>query len=215
MALASNAARSRRPMMAVSDISGSVAGESPAERCCGQPDIDDVDGDRSGHQRLEVLHRMGEVGQAGAGIVIGQLMQLPFPLDAFGDVGLVADVMGEPPGVIAHRGDMQLVPEGPAVASIVPHHGANVLPLGERGTHRGDHVRFRVGALQESAVAAEDLVRRITGQLDKRRVDVDERVVVGKAVGDGDAQTGVIDRVDQGGDRKVRGQRRPLRQRVA
>ena len=59
-----------------------------------------VDGGGTGGQRLEVLHRVGQVGQARPGVVI-ELIQLPFPLAPFGDVDLVTDEMSEPTAGVA------------------------------------------------------------------------------------------------------------------
>ena len=104
----------------------------------------------AGHRRREVE--------------VGQLPELLLALDAVRDVRLITDVVGEPTGLVADRRQVQLVPERAAVPPVVQQHGAHLFAASERRAHRGDIGPVGVRALQESAVAADDVLCGVTGQ---------------------------------------------------
>ena len=68
-----------------------------------------------------------------------------------------------------------------------------------RAARRSSSIARRVGvaALQEAAVAAQDLVRRVAGDLQERLVDVDDRVVLEPRVGEDEAGAGQVERLAQ------------------
>jgi hypothetical protein len=51
------------------------------------------------HRLLQAVVQQTAVGQAGQGVEVGQLVELRLAVLQFLDVGITADVMGDPAGI--------------------------------------------------------------------------------------------------------------------
>jgi hypothetical protein len=102
---------------------------------------------------------------------------------AAGHVKLAGELIGELAILVVHRADEQRVPERRAVALVVEQFGRHRAAFQHRLADFGH--RFAVGhrALQETAVAAEDLAFLIAGEVKKRLVGEHDRIVVLVGVG--------------------------------
>ena len=93
------------------------------------------------------------------------------------NVGLNADEVGDAAGGVAEGADRQGVPERRAVLLIVDEDDAAPGPATNRLANRVEFRRRRVRPLEEAAVAADDFLVRVAGQLLEPAVAVDDRVV--------------------------------------
>src|SRR5664279_4435975 len=105
----------------------------------------------------------------------------------FGDIDPISDVLGELSGVVAHSGKMHLIPERPAVPAVVAQDRSDLMTERYRHSYLGHLARLRLRALQESTIAAEDLLRGIASQLAECGVGIDQRLICASAVGNRDA----------------------------
>jgi hypothetical protein len=95
--------------------------------------------------------------------------------------------VGDLAELVAHRRDREPVPEGGAVPPVVQDLDDALALLGDGGADLGDRCRIGVGALQEPAVPAERLGRRVPRDALEPLVDVDEGPIGQPGIGDGDA----------------------------
>jgi hypothetical protein len=95
--------------------------------------------------------------------------------------------VGDLAALVAHRRDREPVPEGGAVPPVVQDLDDALALLGEGGADLGDRGRIGAGALQEPAVPAERLGRRVPRDALEPLVDVDEGPIGQPGIGDGDA----------------------------
>ena len=97
------------------------------------------------------------------------------PLDR--DVDLAGEEIGELSRGVPDRRHQQPVPEGLARLAIVENVEPDGLPVLHGGADLRHGLRVGLGALQETAVPADDLLARIAGEPAERVVDEDDRVV--------------------------------------
>ena len=117
----------------------------------------------------------------------GPLLLDPHPL---GHVGLHADEGHQAPVAVEHRRDGQLVPEGGAVLAVVQQRRGDRLLLAQRLAELLHPGGVGGRALQEPAVAADDLLGAVAGDPGEGRVDPDQGVVGLAGVGDGEGDVG-------------------------
>ncbi|CUH37476.1 hypothetical protein JSE7799_01299 [Jannaschia seosinensis] len=135
----------------------------------------------------------------------------PFGGAALGHVQLGAEEQDPVARLVENGPDLERVVEAGAVLAVVHDlDGADFAVLDGRA-HGGNAFGRRLFALQKPAVAAKDLIRLVPGQVEKCRIDVDDRIVGGVRVGDADRQADMFEHpknaVAQGADAPV-GQRR-------
>jgi hypothetical protein len=135
---------------------------------------------RGGPGDVELVRDEREALDQAAVALLGDPQPLG-DLDLLGDVGERPDELHGPAAGVPDRRDRHAVGERRAVLADVVHDDDRRAPLLDRRPHGRDGVRLGVGALQEPAVAAEDVGRRVAGQALERGVDVQQRLVVADA----------------------------------
>ena len=98
-------------------------------------------------------------------------------------VQLAGEEIDELAMIVEHRRDEHCVPEGRSVALVVQDFQRDRLAPRHRVAQVGDRGAIGVCALQEPAVAADDLAFLITGQVQERLVGEDDGIVVLPRVG--------------------------------
>ena len=176
----------------------------PGQRAFGQRDLPHPDRRRFGCPLQPRLGRLlrGEAirrldGQAG--IRAGQRRDL-FALG--GDVLLAGKEMRQPARRIEHRRNRQPVPERSAVFAVVEDVALDRPTGADRGANLGDDGAVGVGALEQAAVAADKIRRRITAKGAETVVDVDQWIVGLARIGDRDR---CLRRGNDGAERIVTG----------
>jgi hypothetical protein len=101
--------------------------------------------------------------------------------------------VGDLAEIVAHRRDREPVPEGAAVPPVVQDLDDALALLGDGGADLGDGCRIGAGALQEPAVPAERLGRRIARDALEPLVDVDQGPIGQPGIGDGDTLGGDVE----------------------
>jgi hypothetical protein len=101
--------------------------------------------------------------------------------------------VGDFAALVAHRRDREPVPEGGPVPPVVQDLDDALALLGESGADLGDRRRIGAVTLQEPAVPAERLGRRVPRDALETLVDVDERPISQPGIGDGDALRGDVE----------------------
>ena len=104
------------------------------------------------------------------------LAQLLLQADARGDVGLGADEMRQPPRLVVDGRDAELVGESGPVPAVVGDRALEVATFGDRAPHLLRDRALGPGALQEAAVAAENVAGGVARETLEGRVDVDDRM---------------------------------------
>ena len=112
-----------------------------------------------------------------------------------GDVMLDADVIRHRPGIIAYRGQLQIVPERFTAASVIQNLDLDRIALIERPTDGADRFRIGLRSLQEPAIASERVVGLVTGHPVEPLVGVGDRFAWGRHVDDQDSVDGRFDGV--------------------
>ena len=120
-------------------------------------------------------HRIAR--QPGLGIVRRGVGQPRLGIALRGDVGEDADVVGDRTARVADRRNVELVPEQRAVLAHVAQQRAALLAGGQCPPDQRALGLVVLAALQESTVAADDLVRAVAGHTLERAVDEDDRLV--------------------------------------
>ncbi len=115
---------------------------------------------------------------------IAVALQAHQPLALQRHVELRGEVVGQLALVVEDRRDEEAVPERLARLLVVLEVDLDRDPALDRVAHPGDVVAVGLGTLQEAAVAAEDLVPGVAGELREGVVDEDDRFVGLVRVGD-------------------------------
>ncbi len=114
-----------------------------------------------------------------------------------GRVELTAEVVEHVAVGAQHRADVQLVDERGAVAPVVQKIESDVAAVAERIPDALHLRRVSVRSLEEAAVASDQLVGAVTGQLLEGAVDEDDRIVRLVRIGEDHRHPGLLDRRQQ------------------
>jgi hypothetical protein len=117
--------------------------------------------------------------------------RLQFPRPArVRHIDLGREIINDPPGVVAHGADVQLVPERGAVLSVIEQFDGEAATLGDGGPKLGDGLDRGVRPLQEAAVAPDDLGVEVTGEIQECLVGQHDGIVGLTGVRDDDGHSG-------------------------
>ena len=137
------------------------------------------------HEGQEVaLFLVGAIGVAAGGDC------LALGLHARRHVMLDAHEGDQPTGAVEYRGHAQFIDEAAAILAVVGQLNADRLALHDGAAKGVDALLLGAHALQEAAVAAEDFMRFVAGDLLEGRVDEDQRAVGQVGVSDDNAGGG-------------------------
>ena len=112
----------------------------------------------------------------------------------FRDVDLGGEDVEKAPLVVVNRAKAQLIPEGGAVLAVVEDFDLEIFFLTQRfadGVYGGGRCAL---ALQEAAILADRLVRRIAGQLEERLIGEHDRIIGSPGIGHHHRHPGPLDR---------------------
>ena len=121
------------------------------------------------------------------------------PLTFHRHVDLARKKIGDVAAFVEDWRDQQPVPEHLAATPIVAQVDLDRTPRVDRRPHPGDLRRIGRGPLQEAAITADELARRIAGQTAEAVVDEDDRIVGQARIGDAHRHPGCAN----GGDERV------------
>mmetsp|Transcript_6625 Transcript_6625/g.20142 ORF Transcript_6625/g.20142 Transcript_6625/m.20142 type:complete len:415 (-) Transcript_6625:14-1258(-) len=109
------------------------------------------------------------------------------------DLALDADEVDDLAVGVAEGGDKELVPEGRAVGLVVEEADGGVDAVGDALADDVDHLGIGPGPLEEAAVAADDLLDPVAGEVEEALRGVDDGVVGEGGVGDGEVALGGLE----------------------
>ena len=105
---------------------------------------------------IELSHEEAAIGEARKRVVVGEMLQLIFRLDALRNVVLDADEVSDVAVVVADGGEIELVPEEGSVFAEVTQDDAGILAFAEGLANFGQGGLIGIGALQKPAVTSAD-----------------------------------------------------------
>jgi hypothetical protein len=141
----------------------------------------------------ELGHEESAVGEAGEGVVVGEMLKLVGGLNLAGHIILDANEVGDSSCVIANGGEVKLIPEERSILAVVAQNDAGVGAFREGPANLGNGGLVSIGALEESAISSADFGGGVAGHALEGGVDVGEGKVGIVGVGDGDAVTDGIE----------------------
>ena len=100
------------------------------------------------------------------------------------DLTLDTHKVGDTAVGIAQGGNEELVPKGRSVDTVVEQADRHVVSLFNGLADAFDRLGVRLGSLQETAVTSQDLVQRVTGQVEETLTGIDNRIVGQGRIGD-------------------------------
>jgi hypothetical protein len=125
-----------------------------------------------------------------------RLLQRFFGFLALRDIALVAEKVGDLPGVVANGADVQQVPEAAAVLAVIEQLRGHFARFAQSLGDFPHGLRAGVLALQEAAVASQHFFARIAGHAQEGVVGVEDGLL-GRGIGDDDAHAAGIDALGQ------------------
>lgn len=99
---------------------------------------------------------------------------------------------------VAEGRNEELIPEGGPVDTVVEQTDGHVVALLDGLADAFDVLGIRLGALQEAAIAAQNLVERVSRQVEETLRSVDDRIVRKAGVGDDKVLLGRLEGLDEG-----------------
>jgi hypothetical protein len=144
---------------------------------------------------LRIARRQPDDGDQDGEQIVGpvpQFLRYALVLDnrlargeQFGDVPLRTEQIRQIAILVVDRADMDRVPERRSVLAVVEDIDDRIFPAPHRFGELCDSRGLGAAPLQEAAIAADNLVAVIAGQIDKGLVAIDQRAIVLMRIGDG------------------------------
>jgi len=151
---------------------------------------------RTAEARIARPRSLGEIG-VGGGLLFFLLLRNGGRVFVR-NLALDPHEVGDVAAGIAEGGNEELIPEGCTIDAVVEQADGHVVAGFDRLADALGCLGIRFWTLQEATIAAEDLIQRVAGEVEKSLTGIDDRVVGQRGVRDHEVLLGRLEGLDEG-----------------